>query len=167
MKTQLSKLSVVAGIILAAIVLAMVYSQTAGGKAQVIHQKFDYPIDITFLATEIPCLTEDVHVVGTLRVHAYTVIDAKGGLHIKIQSVADLTAVGLRTGDRYSTQGPEVSVEYDFDGTAPRKIFHHNIVQLVGPGQDGNAMLRELYHFVFNANGVQTLDLEKTEVMCH
>ena len=57
--------------------------------------------------------------------------------------------------------------EYYFDGTTPRETFHHNLVQIVGPGRDGNAMLRELYHIVVSANGVQSLDVQKVEVTCH
>ena len=116
---------------------------------------------------QAPCLTEDVHVFGTFRVHTYTVIDAKGGLHLKFQYVVDLKAVGLWTGDRYSTQGPHTEVSYYFEDNKPREIFLHDLLMLVGPGRDGNVMIRTLFHIVVNANGVQTLDLEKTDVTCH
>jgi len=167
MRTQFSKLSVVAGIILAAIVLAMVCPQPVEAQAQVIRGKYDTSYEDTFRFGQAACITEDVHVSGTFRWHTNTVIDAKGGQHVKLQYVVDLTAVGLWTGDRYSTQGPSVFVEYDFKDTSPREIFYHDLLQLVGPGRDGNVMIRTLFHIVVNANGVQTLDLEKVEILCH
>jgi hypothetical protein len=162
-----SKLLSFVGMILAATALTMLFPQPAQAQARVIREKFDFPLDVTNLANESPCLTEDVHVFGTLRWHTVTVVDAKGGLHVKLHEVADLTAEGLSTGDRYSTQGPFVSVEYYFEDTSPREVFYHNLLQLVGPGRDGNLMMRDLFHLVVNANGVQTLELEKHEVLCH
>ena len=54
MRTQLSKLSVAVGIILVAITIAIIYPQPAEGQAQVIKQKFDYPLDIIFLTSVVP-----------------------------------------------------------------------------------------------------------------
>jgi hypothetical protein len=170
MRTQLSKLSVVAGVIMAAIMLTVLCPQPAEAQAQVIHQKFDEPFDQVFLAADPAnggCLTEDVHVFGTIPTQSQTIIDAKGGLHINFHQVARLQAVGLSTGDTYHTQGPVVFVAYDFDGTAPREIFFHNIIQLIGPGRDGNLNVHVLFHVVFNANGVQTVSVDKENVVCH
>jgi len=170
MRTQISKLSAVVGVIFAAIVLTMIYPPPAKAQAQVIKQKFNMPLDDVFHAADPAvggCLIEDVHIFGTLPTQAQTIIDAKGGLHLKFQQIADLSAVGLSTGDTYHTQGPLVFVEYDFDGTAPREAFFHNIVQLIGPGQDGNLNVHVLLHVVFNANGVQTVTVDKEDVRCH
>jgi hypothetical protein len=170
MSTQISKLSAVVGVIVAAIMLTMIYPQPTKAQAQVIKQKFDVPLDDVFHAADPAvggCLIEDVHVFGTLPTQAQTIIDTKGGLHLKFQQIANLSAVGLSTGDTYHTQGPLVFVEYDFDGTAPREAFFHNIVQLIGPGQDGNLNVHVLLHVVFNANGVQTVTIDREEVRCH
>lgn len=99
-----------------------------------------------------------------------TVIDGKGRLHLQVHQRADLAAVGLSTGDKYHTQGPEVFIVYDFDNdpnTPARDVFFHNIVQLIGPGRDGNLNVHVLFHVVFNANGVQTVSVERVEVVCH
>ncbi len=166
MSTRLSKLSVVVGVIVAAIALTIIYPQPANAQAQVIKQRFNDPVEFTFLATDFPCLTEDVHFTGTLPTQTQTTTDAKGGLHLKFQQIANLSAVGVTTLDTYHTQGPVVFVEYDFDGTAPREVFFHNLIQCVGPGQDGKFLLRLLFHLVVNANGVQTLEVFKLDVLC-
>jgi len=173
MRTELSKLPVVVGVILAAIVLTVLSPQPAKAQAQVIKQKFNDPLDFISLAADpsnAGCLTEDVHVFGTLPTHTQTIIDAKGGLHLTFQVIARLEAVGLSTGDTYHTQGPEVFIVYDFDNdpnTPARDVFFHNIVQLIGPGRDGNLNVHVLFHVVFNANGVQTVSVEKVNVVCH
>jgi hypothetical protein len=82
----------------------------------------------------------------------------------------DVAAVGLSTGDTYNILGPEVTVAYDFDNdpnNGLREVFFHNILQIVGPGRDGSMLLRELFHVVFNANGVQTVEVIKEDVVCH
>ncbi len=97
-------------------------------------------------------------------------IDGKGGLHLQVHDRADLAAVGLSTGDTYRTQGPEVFIVYDFDNdpnTPDREVFFHNLIHIVGPGRDGNMLLRALFHVVFNANGVQTVNVGKAEMLCH
>jgi|RhiMetdeSRZDD1v2_1073273.scaffolds.fasta_scaffold282739_1 hypothetical protein len=170
MRAQISKPCAVVGVIVVAIVLAMIYAQPAKAQAQTIKQKFNVPLDDAFHAADPAvggCLIEDVHVFGTLPTQTQTVIDGKGGVHLKFQQIADLSAVGLSTGDTYHTQGPLVFVEYDFDGAAPREAFFHNIVQLIGPGQDGNLNVHVLLHVVFNANGVQTVTVDKEDVRCH
>jgi hypothetical protein len=63
-----------------------------------------------------------------------------------------------------------VFVVYDFDNdpsTPDREVFFHNIVQLIGPGENGNLNVHVLFHVVFNANGVQTLEVNKVDVVCH
>lgn len=169
MRTQLSRLSIIVGVIMAAIVLTLLCPQPAKAQAQVIKQKFNDPLDQIFLAAD-GCLTEDVHVYGTLPTHTQTIIDAKGGLHLTFHVIARLEAVGLTTGDTYHTQGPEVFIVYDFDNdpnTPNRDVFFHNIVQLIGPGRDGNLNVHVLFHVVFNANGVQTVSVDKENVVCH
>jgi len=147
----------------------MIYPQPAKAQAQVIQQRFDIPLDDVFQAADPAnggCLSEDVHVFGTLPTQSQTITDGKGGLHLRFHQIAELSAVGLSTGDTYHTQGPLVFVEYDFDGTAPREVFFHNIVQLIGPGQDGNLNVHVLFDIVFDANGVQTVSIDKVEVQC-
>jgi hypothetical protein len=169
MRTQLSKLSVVASVIVAAAVFTVLSPQPAKAQAQVINQKFDEPLDQVFLAAD-GCLTEDVHVFGTIPTQSQTIIDANGGLHVNFHQIARLQAVGLSTGDTYHTQGPLVFVAYDFandPSTPDREVYFHNIVQLIGPGRDGNLNVHVLFHAVFNANGVQTLEVNKVDVVCH
>jgi hypothetical protein len=149
-----------------AIVFSLLSPRPIEAQAQVINQRFDIPLDVIFLAAD-GCLTEDVHIFGTLPTRTQTVVDANGGLHVSVHQIAHLNAVGLTTGDTYHAQGPLVSVTYDFDGSAPREIFFHNIIQLIGPGKDGNLNIHELSHAVFNANGVQTVDVNKVDVVCH
>jgi hypothetical protein len=169
MRTQLSKLSVVLGVIIAGIVFSVLCPQPTKAEAQVVKQKFNVPIDVTFHAVDFSCLTEDVHVFGINPTQTQTVIDAKGGFHLQIQERKDVAAVGLTTGDRYNINGPAVTLVYDFD-TDPsnglHEIFFHNIIHIVGPGRDGSMLLRELFHVVFNANGVQIVEVAKQEVVC-
>ena len=171
MRTQLSKLSVVLGVIIAAIVLSVLCPlPTKAAQAQTIKQRFSVPLDFVFQTADFPCLTEDVHVFGTIETQTQTIIDGNGGLHLRMHEVANLSAVGLSTGDTYRTQGPLSFLVYDFDNdpnTPEREVFFHNLVQLVGPGQDGNMLLRTLFHVVFNANGVQTVEKLKNEALCH
>jgi hypothetical protein len=166
MRTQLSKLSVVVCVIIAAIVLCQ---RPAEAQAQVIKQKFNVPIDVIFRAVDFSCLTEDVHIFGTNPTQTQTIIDAKGGFHLQIQERKNVTAVGLTTGDTYNVNGPAVTLVYDFD-TDPnnglREIFFHNNLHIVGPGRDGSMLLRELFHVVFNANGVQAVEVVKEDVVC-
>ena len=166
MRIQLSRISIALGVIAVAIVFSLLTPRPVEAQAQVINQRVDIPIDVIFRAAD-GCLTEDVHIFGTLPTRTQTIVDAKGGLHVSVHQIAHLNAVGLTTGHTYRTQGPFVSVAYDFDGSAPREIFFHNVIQLIGPGRDGNLNLREFFHAVFNANGVQTVDVIKQEVVCH
>jgi hypothetical protein len=169
-RTQLSKLFVVVGVIVAAIMLTMICPQPARAKAEVIKQSFSVPLDGVFQAADFPCLTEDVHVFGTIETQTQAIVDGNGGLHLRMHEVANLSAVGLSTGDRYHTQGPLSFLVHDFD-TDPnnglREVLFHNIIQLVGPGQDGKMLLGTLFHVVVNGNGVQTVEKLKTEVLCH
>jgi len=170
MRTQLSKLSSVVGVIVAVAVLTALSPLSAKAQAQVITQKFDDPFDQIFSASDpanAGCLTEDVHVFGTIPTRSQTIIDAKGGLHVNFHQIANLEAVGLSTGNKYHTQGPLTFVAYDFDGTNPREIFFHNVVQLIGPGGDGNLNVHVLFHAVINASGVQTVDVLKADIVCH
>ncbi len=170
MRIQLPKLSVIVVVIMAATMLAMIDPQPTGAQAQVIKQRFDDPLDDIFHPADFPCLAEDVHVFGTIRTRTQTVFDSQGGLHLNVHQVADLAAVGSSTGDTYHTQGPLVFVAYDFDNdpnTPSREVFFHNLIQLVGPGQDGKFLLRTLFHVVFSANGVQTVGVDKVELLCH
>jgi hypothetical protein len=170
MRTQLSKLSVVVGVIIAAIVLSVLCPQFAEAQAQVIKQKFNVPIDVIFRAADFSCLTEDVHVFGTNPTRTQTIIDGNGGFHLQIQEMKDVAGIGLSTGDSYNIQGPAVTVVYDFDNdpnNGLREVFFHNILQIIGPGRVGSMLLRQLFHVVFNANGVQTVNIVKEEMVCH
>ena len=170
MKTQRSRVSVVVGVIIASTLLSVLCPQPARAQAQVIKQTFNEPFDEVFHAADPAvggCLIEDVHVFGTLPTQTQITIDAKGGLHLKFQQIANLSAVGLSTGDTYRTQGPLVFVEYDFADTSPRDVFFHNVLQLIGPGRDGNLDVHVLFHAVFSATGVQTVNVSKEEVQCH
>ena len=68
MRTQLSKLSVVLGVIIAAIVLSVLCPlPTKAAQAQTIKQRFSVPLDFVFQTADFPCPIEDVHVFGILR----------------------------------------------------------------------------------------------------
>jgi hypothetical protein len=167
MNTQLSKALVVVSVILTAIALAVIYPQPAQAQAQVIKQTYDTQVDYTFYAADFPqCLTEDVLMFGTIRTHAYTVIDRKGGLHFKQQEVADCSAVGLETGEKYIIQGPLVLIEHDFEDTTPHEIHFLNLVRLIGQGSLGNLGYQDLYHLVVDGNGVQVLERERVNIQC-
>jgi hypothetical protein len=157
--------------IVAAIMLTVFCPQPAkAAQAQTIKQRFGVPLDDVFHTADFPCLTEDVHVFGTIETQTQTIIDGNGGLHLRMHEVANLSAVGLSSGDTYQTQGPLSFLVYDFDNdpnTPEREVFIHNLVQIVGPGQDGKMLLRILLHVVFNASGVQTVEILKNEALCH
>ena len=90
--------------VLVAIALIMIYPQLAKAQAQVIKQTFNEPFDEVFHANDPfvgGCLIEDVHVFGTIPTQTQITTDAKGGLHVKFQQIAKLSAVGLSTGDTY------------------------------------------------------------------
>src|SRR5262245_42045969 len=167
MRTQVSKLSVVVGVIVAAIVLTVICPQPArAAKVEVIKQSFSVPLDDVFHTADFPCLTEDVHVFGTIETQTQTIVDGNGGLHLRLHEVANLSAVGLSTGDTYHTQGPQTFLVYDFDNnpdTLAREIYFHNIIQLVGPGQDGKMLLRTQFHSVVNGNGVLIMEELKND----
>ncbi len=57
----------------AALVLTMTYPQSAEAQAQVIKQKFNEPLDDIFHAADFPCLTEDVHIYGTIPTQIHTI----------------------------------------------------------------------------------------------
>ena len=157
-------------LVVVTLVLTMTYPQPAEAQAQVIKQKFNVPIEVIFHAADFPCLTEDVHVFGTNPTRTQIISDANGGFHLQIHEMKDVAAVGLSTGDTYNINGPAVTVVYDFDNdpnTPLREVFFHNVIQLIGPGRDGNFNLHVLYHLVVNAKGVQTLEKLKEEVTCH
>ena len=169
MRIQLPKLSVVLGGIIAAIVLSVLCPQSAKAQAQVIKQKFDVPIEAIFHPADFSCLTEDVHVFGTNPTRTQFIVDANGGVHLQIHATKNVAAVGLSTGDAYNVNGPEITVLYDFDSDPNngfREVFFHNILHIVGPGSDGSMLLRESFHAVFNANGVQVLEVAKEDVLC-
>jgi hypothetical protein len=168
MRKQPSKLTVVLSAILAATVLCPQSAKAA--QAQVIKQSFSVPLNDVFHTADFPCLTEDVHVFGTIETQTQTIVDGQGGLHLRMHEVANLSAVGLSSGNTYQTQGPLSFLLYDFDNdpnTPVREVFFHNLIQLVGPGQDGKMLLRTLFHVVVNGNGVQTVEMLKDEALCH
>jgi hypothetical protein len=164
-----SRLAAVLGLILAASVVVVLSPQPGEAQAQVVKDKFDFPYENTFYAADVGCLTEDVHVYGVLPMLFRTVTDGKGNLHFQFHDHADLTAEGMSTGDTYHTQGPAVVVEYYFksDPSTPSRQIYHDLIHLVGPGRDGYISFRTLLHVVFNANGVQTVDISRSEILCH
>lgn len=169
MRTHLSTVCAVLGVIVAAIVLGVLCPQPARAQAQRIKQKFNAPIDVTFGPADFSCLTEDVHIFGTNPTRTQFITDARGGVHLQMQATKDVTAVGLSTGDSYKVTGPEVTVVYDFDSdpnNGLREVFFHNLLHILGPGTDGSMLLRETFHAVFSSNGVQVVDISKEDLLC-
>src|SRR5215468_7407948 len=109
--------------------------------------RLDVPIDGYTTPTDAPCLSETVHVFGTYQEHFVNIVTGNAIQHTTIHQTTDLTGAGLTTGATYQIGGPlTFTVTGDPSNPFPFEVTLHNIVKLIGPGQNGKVYLRTLLH---------------------
>ena len=130
-------------------------SAIAAAQATTSTQVSTFPFSLTLTPGDYPCLQEDVLIDGTLQEVLHVTFDASGGRHrTVIFNAQGLTAVGLTSGTEYQVSGPGHSIINDDDSTAPvRERTFYDVINLVGPGEATNLLVRTGFHLTVNSNG--------------
>ena len=134
--------------------------------------RFTYRVDLPFnwllLKSELPCLTEDIQLSGTLQEHL-VFISKDEPMHLIVHQTTDnITVVGLTTGDRYAFSGPLTqTVSGSTSAGTPVEFSFHNINHFVGPGPDANVFFHTTVHVTFDRNtGEVKVEVVKDSVRC-
>jgi hypothetical protein len=149
--------------------LAVPQSVSAANAAVRDTYRIDVPFEWVLTPTDFPCLSETIHLFGTIQEHL-VFVDSKGSIHLTVhQSTNNMTAVGLTTGDTYQFSGP-----LTFSGSGSTSLGNelqftfHNINHFVGPGRDSNIYFRTLVHVTRDATtGIPKVEVIKDDVLCH
>jgi hypothetical protein len=136
-------------------VLCLASAAVAAAQANTSTQISTFPFSLTLTTSDYPCLQEDVLIYGSLREVLHITFDASGGRHrATLFNAEGLTAVGLTSGTEYQVTGPGLSIINDDDLVAPvRERTFYDVINLVGPGQNTNLLVRTGFHLTFNSNG--------------
>lgn len=135
--------------------LCLASSAIAAAQADTSTQVSTFPFSLTLTPGDYPCLQEDILIDGTLQEVLHITFDANGGRHrTVIFNAQGLTALGLTSGTVYQVAGPGHSIFNDDDLAAPvRERTFYDVINLVGPGQATNLLVRTGFHLTFNSNG--------------
>ena len=135
--------------------LCLASAAVAAAQANTSTQISTFPFSLTLTPDDYPCLQEDVLIDGTLREVLHITFDASGGRHrATLFNAQGLTALGLTSGTVYQVAGPGHSTFNDDDSAAPvRERAFYDVINLVGPGQNTNLLVRTGFHLTFNGNG--------------
>ena len=131
--------------------------------------RIDLPFEWVLTPTDFPCLSETIHLFGSIQEHL-VFVDSKGSIHLTVhQSTNNMTAIGLTTGDTYQFSGP---LTFSASGSTSLgnelEFTFHNINHFVGPGRDSNIYLRTLVHVTRDATtGIPKVEVVKDDVLCH
>lgn len=113
----------------------------------------------------VPCANggagEEVLVEGTLHQVVHLTPSAS---HLTIhQNTQGLTGTGLTSGDTYHSMG---SSNFHLNlGSGSTQTFTSSFL-LIGPGPDNNFRVHQMFHFIVNANGELTSEVDSTSVTC-
>jgi hypothetical protein len=119
----------------------------------------------------VPCANggagEIVEVSGNLHQVFTTVIDATGDLllrsHFQPQGIS---GVGLTSGVKYQATGV-TQLTNRITAPFPIVVTLINNFRLIGSGPDNNLLVHEEAHVTVNANGVETVNVDKVRIECH
>jgi hypothetical protein len=130
--------------------------------------RIDLPFEWVLTPTDFPCLSETIHLFGTLQEHL-VFVDSQGSIHLTVhQSTDNMTAIGLTTGDTYQFSGP---LTFSASGSTSvgneLEFTFHNINHFVGPGPDSNIFFRTLVHVTRDPTGIPKVEVVKDDVLCH
>jgi hypothetical protein len=138
----------------------------AQAKATTFIQNVRVPIDLLVF---VPCAAqgagEFIQMSGNLHVIFTTMIDDQGGFHTKFHNQPQgVSGTGLITGDKYNAVG---ETQGTFNGKVGSEQTFVNNFKIVGQGPGNNFMIHETFHITVNANGILTVFLDKTSIVCH
>jgi hypothetical protein len=130
--------------------------------------RIDLPFEWVLTPTDFPCLSETIHLFGTLQEHL-VFVDSQGSIHLTVhQSTDNMTAIGLTTGDTYQFSGP---LTFSASGSTSLgnelEFTFHNVNHFVGPGRDSNIFFRTLVHVTRDPTGIPKVEVVKDDVLCH
>lgn len=130
--------------------------------------RIDLPFEWVLTPSDFPCLSETIHLFGTIQEHL-VFVDSKGSIHLTVhQSTNNMTAIGLTTGHTYQFSGPlTFSASGSTDLGNELEFTFHNINHFVGPGRDSNIYFRTLVHVTRDATGLPKVEVVKDDVLCH
>lgn len=110
---------------------------------------------------------ESVALSGSLRVRSFTMVDGKGGLHVRTQVQPDgVTGVGLTTGTRYRGTGGTTELSHEAVDGAPATYTLVNNFRIIGQGPRNNLLVHTTMHQTVNANGEVTSSVNATSAEC-
>jgi hypothetical protein len=148
--------------------LCLASAADAAAQADTSTQVSTFPFSFTLTPGEYPCLQEDVLIDGELHEVLRFTFDASGGRHrATLITPQGLTGLGLTTGTVYRVTGPGHSTFNDDDLVAPvRERTFYDVINLVGPGQATNLLVRTGFHLTFNSNGELVASTTVDSVQC-
>jgi len=148
--------------------LCLASAAVAAAQAVTSTQVSTFPFSLTLTPADYPCLQEDILIAGTLQEVLHVTFDESGGRHrATLFNAQGLTALGLTSGTVYQVAGPGHSTFNDDDSAAPvRERTFYDVINLVGPGQATNLLVRTGFHLTFNSNGEMVASTTVDSVKC-
>ena len=145
----------------------------ASAQTDQVRTRTDYAVEWYLTPTDFPCLTETIHVTGSLEERLHVVFTTLGGYTYQVkQNTRNMTAVGLTSGETYQYNGPMSYVENGSTDDPwvtwyPIEFTFHNINHFQGPGELPNLYLRTLVHGTFDrSTGELRVEVIRDDVLC-
>ena len=153
---------------LAAALLCLGSAAPAEAQAVASTEVFTAPFGITLTPDDYPCLQEAILIDGALHYVVRVTLDASGGRHrATLINAQGLTGLGLTSGTVYQVSGPGHSTLNDGDLTPPvRERTFYDVINVVGPGDATNLLVRAGFHMAFNSNGELVVFTTVDSVKC-
>jgi hypothetical protein len=124
------------------------------------------PIEETVIVLEPTCAGELLELHIQQQVIAHVTEDAAGGLHVhSVINDKGTTALGLTSGTTYHQVGATTETQ-NSSGIAPLTITRFNALNLVSEGSAPNLLVQQLFHITVNANGVVTVFMDVSSIVC-
>ena len=154
---------------LAVALLCLGSAVRAEAQAVTSTEVFTFPFSLALTPADYPCLEEVILLDGTLHGVARVTFDASGGRHratlFNVQG--GLSGLGLTSGTVYQVSGPGHNVFNDSDLTPPvRERTFYDVINVVGPGDATNLLVRTLLHVTFNSDGELVALTQVESVKC-
>jgi hypothetical protein len=116
----------------------------------------------------VPCANEgageDVHFIGEKYYFSTVAFDETGDAHVTFHArMQGVTGVGLSSGDTYRVVGLSTVV---INTTSAYTFEAQSMSRFVGPGPDNDFVVRDLFHFTLDPDGVLRAQALAYEVTC-
>jgi len=124
------------------------------------------PFDQTLILFEPNCAGEQLEVHFRQQLVVHQTVDADGRLHIhSVINDRGTSAVGLTSGVTYHQVGATTQT-VNITEPFPATVTRFNALNLISDGSGPNLLIQQLFHITINANGVETVFINVSAIVC-